>query len=175
MQTFVASWLHCLKHYVQMSGFRSSPSNLPYNHACIVLTLLAYFFVGVLLLSDQRSLISIIVQIIIEILILSAISFIILKFIKKPERLSQTLSALIGVNLIISIVSLAVMSVLPEIKQGEPIDPLVLQVNLVILIWNLAVISLIFKRAFDIRTIVAGFIAFNYFLLYELILFNVFQ
>ena len=175
MQTLIQQWLYCLRHFVLMCLFRSSPSNLPYNFGCIVPTLLAYVVVAELLLGDQRNLFSIMIQVLIEVLILVAISFIILKFVNRSERLLQTLSALIGVNLIISLVSLPIMQLLPETGQGEQIDPLVLQINLMLLIWNLAVISLIFKRAFEIRTIVAGFIAFNYFLFYQLLLINFFQ
>jgi hypothetical protein len=63
---------------------------------------------------------------------------------------------------------------LPDAPTAEQPGTLTLQLNLLLLFWNLAVISLIFKRAFEIRTIVAGIIAFNYFLLYELLLMNFF-
>ena len=126
------------------------------------------------MLHDQRSLPSIAAQVLVEILILYVISYTILRITKKSERLLQTLSSLIGVNLVISIVGLPIMYLLPEVIPGEPIDPLVLQLNLLLLLWNLAVISLIFKRSFDIRTLTAGFLSFNYFLLYELILLTLF-
>lgn len=175
MRGLLSKWPNCLKHYGQMSLFTSSPSNLPYSPECIYLTLLVYIGVGELLLGDERSLSSILVQVAVEIFLLFLISLIILKFINKPQRLFQTMSALIGVNLIVSIVSLPVAYLLPEVSSGDRVDPIVLQVNLLLLLWNLAIISLIFKRAFEIRTIIAGFIAFNYFLLYELILINFFN
>ncbi len=174
MQPSLTQWLYCLQLYVRMSLFRSSPANLPYSPSCILLSAIAYSLVGILLLHDHRSLPSIVGQVVVEILILSAISYTILRFSKKTERLLQTLSALIGVNLVISMVGLPIMYLLPEVTPGEPIDPLVLQLNLLLLLWNLAVISLIFKRSFEIRTMTAGFISFNYFLLYELILLGVF-
>ena len=43
-------------------------------------------------------------------------------------------------------------------------DPLVFYFNLLLLFWYLAIISLIFKRSFEIRTMTAGFLSFNYFL-----------
>jgi len=157
-----------------MCLFLSSPSRLPYSPASIVYSLLVYILIGDLLLGQERGLLSIIIQITVEIIILFIITFSMLKLRKKPERLLQTLSALIGVSMIISLVSLLIMSILPEGNNADDINPVVLQINLILLLWNLAVISLIFKRAFDIRTLTAGFIAFNYFLLYELLLLNFF-
>ena len=174
MPYLVRQWLNCLAQYAQMSLFRSSPANLPYSLPCLLLTLLAYSLVGLILLSELRSVFSIIAQIGLEVLLLSAFSLIGLRLTKKNERLLQTVSALIGVNLVISIVSLPIMYLLPEVEPEQPIDPLVLQLNLMLLLWNLAALSLIFKRSLEIRTLAAGFMSFNYFLLYELILLNLF-
>ena len=158
-----------------MALFMSSPAKLPQGSAPVFLTLLAYITVGELLLGEQRSLISIIIQIGIEVMILACISFIALKLTQKPQRLLQTVSALIGVSLVVSVVSLLIMSALPDSGDAEQLNPIVVQVNLILLFWNLAVISLIFKRAFEVRTIVAGFIAFNYFVFYEFLLLNFFH
>lgn len=174
MNRLILQWLECLKHYVRMCLFLSSPSNLPYSQGCILLTLLAYIGVGNLLLGDDRNLLSIALQIGIEVLLLFAISYTVLRLTHKLGRLIQTLSALIGINLIVSIVSLPLLLMLPATGDDTTIDPLFLQLNLALLLWNLAIISLIFKRAFEIRTLLAGFIAFNYFLLYEYLLISIF-
>jgi len=174
MSALLQQWLHCLKLYVQISLFVASPSQLPYSLACLVITLLAYVITGGILLREQRSLISIIVQITLEILILTAVSFIVLKFINKTGRLLQTLTALTGVNLVVSLVSIPIQLMLPEAQAEDQVNPVTLQLNLILLLWNLAVISLIFKRSFEINTVAAGFIAFNYFLLYELLFLNFF-
>lgn len=174
MNSLLPTWLNSLKHYVQMSLFLSSPAKLPYSQASLFLTVLAYILVGEFLLGDERGLISIIIQISFEVIILFAISFITLKLTNKPQRLLQTVSALIGVSLIISVTSLLIMFLLPESGDAEQINPLVLKLNLLLLLWNLAAISLIFKRSFEIRTITAGFIALNYFVFYEFLLINFF-
>ena len=157
-----------------MSLFLSSPAKLPYSPASLLLTLITYIIVGEMLLGGDRTLISIIIQISFEVLILFCISFIALKITRKPQRLLQTVSALIGVSLVISIVSLLIMSALPDTGDAEQINPLVLKINLILLLWNLSVLSLIFKRSFDIRTITAGFIALIYFVFYEFLLLNFF-
>lgn len=173
MNSLLSAWLNSLKHYLQMCLFLSTPAKLPYSPASILLTLIAYIIVGELLLGDERTLLSIIVQIAAEVLILFCISFIALKITRKPQRLIQTLSALIGVSLCISLASLLTILIFDSSENGQ-INPAVLQFNLILLLWNLAVISLIFKRAFEIRTIAAGFIALNYFLFYEFLLVNFF-
>ena len=130
--------------------------------------------VGYALLGNDRSLLSITAQIIVEVGILFAISSVVLKLVKKPERLIQTMSALIGVNLIVSLVSIPLFYLLPA-PAPDQLDSTSLQLNVILLVWNLAIISLIFRRSFHINTLLAGFIAFNYFLLYEYILMKLFQ
>lgn len=166
-------WLVCLKHYLKMSVFLSSPSNLPFNPRTILLTLLAYVLVGYALLGNERTLLSIFGQIMIEVGILYAISSVVLKLVKKPERLIQTMSALIGINLIVSLVSIPLFYLLSS-PSPDQVNPMAFQINIILLLWNLAIISLIFKRSFQINTLLAGFMAFNYFLLYEYIITKVF-
>ncbi|MBC8211550.1 MAG: hypothetical protein H8E21_10845 [Gammaproteobacteria bacterium] len=168
----IRTWLLSLKLYLQMSLFLASPSSLPYSPAALVLSVGAYLLVGQALLGEVKNLFEIGVQIAIEILILYLISYAVLTFKKKQGRLLQTLSALIGINLIISIASLLLVGVLPDMQNTETPDPLLVQLNLAILLWNMAVVSLIFKRAFEIKTIVAAIIAFNYLLIYEFIILN---
>lgn len=173
MKGLINEWIVCLKIYLRLCIFIASPSSLPAGLACIMLSLLAYLVTGLLWLADEQGVPAVLMQIVLEIGILYAFSFIILKFRNKIERLQQTLSALIGINLVISLVSIPIMSVLPEAPGDGQINALTLQVNRLILFWTLAVISLIFKRAFEISTIAAGFIAFNFLILYMLILSNV--
>jgi hypothetical protein len=174
MTELIHQWLRCMLLFAQMIFFKGSPSKLPYSPHCLALTLLAYIITGQILLGDQRSLISIVAQIALELAILYAISFIILKYKNKTGRLLQTLTALAGVSLMIGLLSIPVLYLLPGPSGEDQINPIVLQINLFLLLWNLAVISLIFKRSFEINTLTAAFIAFNYFLLYELLLLNIF-
>ena len=167
-------WLVCLYQYLQMSLFRSTPAHLPYNPYSLLLTIFAYMGVGFVLLSEERNLLSILTQILIEISILYLICSAVLRLSGRSERILQTLSALIGVNLVIGFVSIPVYQMLPP-STGEQIDPLTIKITLAILLWNLAALSLIFRRAFEINTLTAGFIALNYFLLYEFAYFSLLQ
>jgi hypothetical protein len=162
-------WLVCLRHYLTMALFRSSPASLPYHPYTLGLTLGAYVLVALILLAGERSVHSILMQVSIEVAILYLISYFMLIYMGKPERLVQTVSALFGVNLVIGFISIPLFMALPP-STAEHISPLTLNVSLLILFWNLAAISLVFKRAFEINTLAAGFIAINYFLVYEFIL-----
>ena len=174
MSQTLKQWLSCLIVYLQMCLFKASPARLPHSFSCLALTLLAYVLTGEVLLGAERSTLSIILQVLIELAILTLVSYIVLRYSRHSGRLLQTLTALSGVSLVISLVSIPVQAWLPPMVEAEQVDPLTLQVNLIMLLWNLAVISLIFKRSFEINTMAAGFLAFNYFLLYELILLNFF-
>lgn len=175
MKALIFEWIVCLKTYVRICFFIDSPSSLAVRLNCIPLSLLAYYIAGIFWLGDRQGAAIVFAQITIEVGILYAFSYLILKLRNKPERFLQTFSALIGSSLIISLVSMPVLTMLPEVNEGSQISGFTLQVNLMLLFWNLAVISLIFKRAFEVSTISAGFIAFNFFLLFELILLNVFK
>ena len=167
---YLTQWMMCLKHFVSLSLFRSSPANLPTSQACLAITIVAYYAVGLALLLDQRSALQIFFQVAIDVFMLALICYLVLRFLGKPQRFLQTLTALVGVGLIISIAAspLYLMTNEADLEAGNA--PIILQLNLAVLIWNLAAISLIFKRSFEIQTLLAGFISFNYFLLYELIL-----
>jgi hypothetical protein len=167
-------WLYCLAQFVRLSLFLSSPARLPWNPALLAMTLAAYLLAGWLILGSLRPLGDILIQIGIEIGLLALITRLLLAIQQHPERFVQTLHALIGVNLVVSLVSYPLMAWLPQpLRDGQP-DMTALQLSLLLLLWNLAAISLIFRRAFGIGTLLAGFLAFSYFLVFEWLLMKVF-
>ena len=153
----------------------ASPSQLPASLPSILLSLFSYAVVGYIILGDKYGLLSIAGHIGVELVILYAVSYLVLRLQNRLVRLVQTMSALIGSSLVISLVSIPLTWMLPETSDQATPDSLTLQVNLALLFWSLAVISLVFKRAFELSTIAAGFLAFNYFLVYELIILNFLQ
>lgn len=175
MSKHLVEWLVSLKLYLRICLFLSAPSDLPYSPVSLALTLLAYFIVGLMLLGAQHGPLQVLAHIAVEISILWGLSYLVLKLQKRLSRLLQTLSALAGSGLVVSLVMMAVMVALGDLDATTEPTPWELRINLALLFWNLAVISLIFKRAFEVSTLAAGFIAFNYFLLYELVVFNFLQ
>jgi hypothetical protein len=79
--------------------------------------------------------------------------------------LPQTFSALLGVNIIISIVIIPIYRLL--VSDFDEPNGAALNFNLIVIFWNLAVMSQIFKQAFNINTLPAALISFNYFLVYQ--------
>jgi hypothetical protein len=75
----------------------------------------------------------------------------------------------IGVNLIITAVTIPLYRF--AIQHENNIENLLIYVTLVILIWNLAVLSLIFKRSMEISTHLSAMISFNYFLVYQFLVY----
>lgn len=175
MTALLFEWLGCLRLYLRLCLFMASPADLPARQTSLLLTLIAYVITGFVILGDQIAALTIIGHIAIELAVLSAFSYLVLRFQQRQERLLQTLSALIGSSLVISLISIPVMALLPNGGSVQDPAPLTLQVNLLLLFWSLAVISLIFRRAFEIPTLAAGFLAFNYFLLYELLIIGLLQ
>ena len=166
-------WLASLPRLIRISLLMESPAALPARPGALMLTLVCYFIVGFVALGSKYSVLTIFAQVVVEVAILSAISYLFLKFKGKLERLLQTVYALVGVNLVISIISLLLLRLLAPQGEIEP-GSWLLKVELIMLLWNLAAVSLVFQRAFEIRTLLAAFSAFNYLLLYEFLLLNYF-
>lgn len=167
-------WLYCWVQFVRLSLFLSTPAKLPWNPALLVMTLLAYVLVGQLILGALRPFTDILLQIGIEVALLAWLSAVMLRLRQHGERFVQTVHALIGVNLIVSLASYPLMELLPNTLHDDQPDLLAVQLSLLLLVWNLAAISLIFRRAFEIGTLPAGFLAFSYFLVFEWLLMQVF-
>ena len=163
-------WLYCLKQYALMCVFASGPERLPNSPACIVLSVLAYFLIGFALVGPEHSYALVIAQILYEVALLSLLAYAGLKWKAMLSRFKQTWSALIGINLIISAVTIPIFRMMTDSSNTpDNIENKVLYATMLMIFWNLAVLSQIFKRAFEINTVMSAMIAFNYFLVYQFI------
>jgi hypothetical protein len=170
MQNILGLWLYSLKHYALMCILLSSPARLPNHINAFALTLGSYFLLGLFLVDEQRNYLAVFAQILLELLLLGLIAYYGLRWKKFLPRFQQTFSALVGINLIISVVSIPVYRIVRD-NQADS-DILLIYITLVILLWNLAVLSLIFKRSLEISTHFSAMIAFNYFILYQFIVYR---
>ena len=168
MTDHLKQWLYCLKHYALMCVFASGPQQLPNNPACIALSVFAYFLIGFALTGPEHSYALVIAQILVEVALLSLVAYAGLKWKGMLSRFTQTCSALIGINLIISAVTIPLFQAMTDNgNTADTIDSKVLYATMLLIFWNLAVLSQIFKRAFEINTVMSAMIAFNYFLVYQ--------
>jgi len=171
MTDHLKQWIHCLKHCVMMIFLASSPERLPNSLYCILLSLISYLLVGLMLVDVHRSYFTIIGHITLELTLLSLITYVVLRLKKTLPRMLQTLSALIGTNLVMTSISLPIYSLfIGNNLSGESFSQLEINLSIGLIFWNLAVLSLIFKRAFDIGTLVSAMISFNYFMLYQFLI-----
>jgi len=167
----LTQWAYSLKQYVMMSLLLSSPERLPNSIQCIALSLVSYLLVGLMLVDAQRNYLAIFGQIALELILLSLIAYVGLRLKKTLGRFYQTLSALIGVSLVMTAVSLPIYRLVVESSlSSESLTQIEINLAVALILWNLAVLSLIFKRTFEIGTLVSAMITFNYFVLYQLII-----
>lgn len=170
MNYHLKQWLVSIKHYALMCLLISGPDRLPGSVQNILLSLLCYCLVGFALVDEQRSYATILLQITLESLLLALICYFALRWKNLLPRFTQTFSALLGVNIIISIVSIPAYRILVQNDGvGGELSRIALNTTMVIVLWNLAVMSLIFKKAFNVNTLIAAMISFNYFLVYRFI------
>jgi hypothetical protein len=170
MQTTIGQWLYSLRHYLLMCLLMSSPDRLPYNRNCIALTVFAYFLIGLLLVEEQRSYAMVCLQITLELVMLGLIAYLGLRWKDRLSRWLQTFSALVGINLVITAATIPVYRAITDNQANQ--ESLLLYATLIILLWNLAVLSLIFKRALEISTHLSAMISFNYFVVYQFLVYG---
>ena len=164
-------WLISLKHYVLMCLFMSGPDRLPGSPYSILFSLFCYFLIGFSLVDEKRSYATIVVQIILELALLILVIYSALKWKGMLSRLTQSLSALLGVNMVISAASIPLYNVLTQdFSSDVELKRSVLNMTLLIVFWNLAVMSLILKRTLNINTALAAMISFNYFMVYQFLI-----
>ncbi len=169
MHYIIGSWLTSLKHYLLMCLLLSSPERLPYNPYPLLLTIFSYFLVGLLLVDEERNFVMVSAQILLEFALLGAIAYVGLRWRDKLPRLLQTFAALVGINLIVTVVTIPIYRMISE--QTENANSLLITSTIIILVWNLAIISMIFKRALEISTQLSAMISFNYFVVYQFVVF----
>lgn len=164
------SFLQCLSLYFKIAFFKASPDQLPLNISCMLKALLIYCAINLFLLNTQSSLIQVLMQIFVELSLLSFFVYFGLKIKQTPERFLQTLSALIGAGMVISLISTPIYYIFtPQFLNQEEVSQSFINITVVLLVWNLAIISHIFKRSFEINMIMAAVLSFNYLILFEVI------
>lgn len=170
MNYHLKQWLISIKHYALMCLLISGPDRLPGGVQNIILSIFCYCLVGFALIDEQRSYATILSQIALELLLLALVCYSGLKWKGQLPRFPQAFSALIGVNIIISIVSIPAyrMLVQDDLVDGD-LNRIAINTTMVIVFWSLVVMTSIFKKAFNVNTLMAAMISFNYFLVYQFI------
>ncbi len=167
MRNIIGQWLISLKHYILMCLLISGPERLPCSAHSIALTVFSYLLIGLLLVDERSSYAMTCAQIALELGMLGLIAYVGLSWKKSLARFQQTFSALLGINMVITVATIPVYR--SAISHADDTANLLIYVTLMLIIWNLAVLSLIFKRSFEIPTLLSAMISFSYFVVYRLI------
>lgn len=166
-----STFFSCLKIYYKMSFFKASPDQLPFNASCAIKALAVYCVINFGLLDTHSSVFDVLLKVAVEMGLITIFLKIGLKVTQKPERFVQTFSALIGIGMIISLFSIPIYYLfIPQFLQQQDINQTVINITVLLLVWNLAVISYIFKRALEVSTLMSAVIAFNYLIVFEIII-----
>ncbi|MDQ6983351.1 MAG: hypothetical protein Q9M44_01395 [Ghiorsea sp.] len=164
------SFLQCFSIYFKIAFFKASPEELPFNLYCTIKALLIYAAINLFLLDSHSSFVNVLLRIFIELGLLTIFVYLGLKIKQTPERFFQTLSALIGIGMVISLISAPLFYVFfPQFLSNEEVTQDLINVTVILLIWNLAAISHVFKRSFEINSLMAAILSFNFLILFEVL------
>jgi hypothetical protein len=114
------------KNYFAICLLRKNPQDLPRSAELLAVSLVLYIAISTLVIVYSAPLATAMASSVIEILLVSLITWVILRLHKKPERLMQTLTAIVGTGCIISLFAI------PLIYSG---------------IWNIMVLGHILRHA----------------------------
>ncbi len=141
-----------IKLFWDICLLRKGPQAIPISILLLALTLIAYVLAGVVLLSAGASLSDAMLQTLAEALILFAFLWLVLYFRKKPERLMQTITAMLGCDALISMVAIPLLNALKTFPDVKLISLLLL----ILMFWHSAIMAHILQHALSMP-LVLGF------------------
>lgn len=137
--------------FLDICLFRKGPQDLPASKVLLKLVLAAYFFVGLLQTLLGTRWLEGVLQVLLQAGILFGFVWISLKAAGMPERLPQTLTAMLGTDALISSFSLP----LALIALLNPQDALTHLLLLLLMLWQTAVVAHILRHALS-QTLAIG-------------------
>jgi len=143
MYTFQVLW----STFFKISCLQLKPQDLPKSNILLIVITLNYVFIGILLSIPRLSLGEAILSTLLEILLLTILVGSLLYFTHFLNRLSQTLTALMGTNTLLGWISLPVLLWYYQAKLYQW-DISILLLGLTI--WNLVIYAHILRHALDI-------------------------
>jgi hypothetical protein len=155
-----------IKLFVDIVLFRKGPQDVPASPLLLGLCLLAYLLTGEAMLMMEETLLRATLQVLLDAVILAGFVSVTLRFAGNAERVLQTLSALLAVDVLISIIAFPVMiSLSSGVERGGG------YLLVMLMLWHLAVMAHIFRHALS-RSWWAGYAVA---MLYTLMSFQVLQ
>lgn len=154
-----------LRIFWEICLFQKAPQEVPYSHGLFLIFLLAGFVIDNLNLNialPKVSFASIIFVVSLHTIILLGSLSVLLILMGYRARIVQTLTALIGTGVIVSFFALPILLIVSRIANDSGYFGLIL---LFLNIWSLLITAHILRHALSIGFLLAGLLAFGYFML----------
>jgi len=156
---------YLIRTFWEICLLQKAPQDVPYSRGLLLLLLLAGFLVDNLNLNialPEIAIVSVIVVVCLHTVLLLGSLSILLTLMGYRARVFQTLTALVGTGIIISLLALPVLLIVSRIASDPGYFGLIL---LILNIWSLLITAHILRHALSIGFLLAGLLAFGYFML----------
>lgn len=156
-----------VKLFWDICRLQKGPQDVPAAHVLFWLLLCAGFIVDLIIAVNFVDFQHALLLVPADTLALFGVVAGLLVILGYANRIIQTLTALIGTGLIFSLIRLPVMFIVRLVPQNAGLFGFV---EIIILVWSLVVIAHILRHALSIHLLLAGALAFGYFMLsYQLV------
>lgn len=135
--------------FLNMCVFRYKPQDLPQSYDLLILCLLVYTFINVLLAMTTAPFTRALQISVLDTIIISIITIIILRLNRHYERWIKTLMALAGTGCIIGLFALPLFAGAFLLQVSELVQSLILMIYLALLIWNIVIMGHILRHAME--------------------------
>jgi hypothetical protein len=163
-----------IKPFVGLCLLNANPQDLPASTTLLGISLAAYSLVTALMAIPVYGLGLSILQSILEIVLLLGYTRLALQLSARPERYTQTVSALAGAGVIIGTLALPVVYSLFRSAPSGSLDPLTMLAYMLILAWLLVVYGHIYRHALSTGMLIGVLVGFGYVLVSSIVIESVF-
>lgn len=156
-----------LSNLVAIVLLRRGPQDLPASQAVLGGLAAVYVLIGTLVIGPRvGDLMVALAQNVTDMAVLFLYTWGLLGMAGRPERVTQTLSAIVGANVLFSLIAWPLMLALPPMDAETAVAPGgVGMLLLAVLFWNLAVVGQIYRHALSLRVGLGVLAALGYFVL----------
>ena len=162
---FICDMPHLIRTFWDICLLQKAPQDIPYSRGLFILLLLVGFVIDNLNLNialPEMAVASIMAVVSLHTIFLVGSLSGLLALMGYRARIFQTLTALIGTGIIISLLALPVLLIVSRLAKEPGYFGLIL---LLLNIWSLLITAHILRHALSIGFLLAGLLAFGYFML----------
>ena len=147
--------------FLDICLFRKGPQHVPFSATLLKLCLLAYGLSGLIVLVLSTPVPVALLQILLDLVLLSGLLYLALTLYRHPRRFEQTLSALTGAGALIGLLALPLMSWIVHQQPGGDIQ-LPSLLLLALMVWSIAIMAHILRYAFETSVWIGALYALGY-------------